>query len=46
MTRGDLYGNVSIHKFDLSWVECEAEWSVQVITYGALSGPGRRPGRQ
>ena len=28
MTQGDLYGNVSIHKFDLPWVECEAEWGV------------------
>ena len=28
MTQGDLYGNVSIHKFDLSWVEYEAEWGV------------------
>ena len=46
MTRGDLYGNVSIHKFDLFWIKCEAEWSVQVVTYGTLSGPGGRLGRR
>ena len=28
MTQGDLYGNVSIHQFDLPWVKCEAEWGV------------------
>ena len=28
LTQGDLYGNVSIHKSDLPWVECEAEWGV------------------
>ena len=46
MTRGDLYGNVSIHKFDLFWIKCETEWSVQVVTYGALSGPDGRLGRR